>query len=107
MIVDIGANRGQFALFYADRFPSADIISFEPLAEPAACYRRVFDGLNNVRLIEEAIGPVETESQIYIKARRFLFAAAHIQIAKQPVSGDRVVGNCDHPRRNPWRIHRR
>ncbi len=61
MIVDIGANRGQFALFYAD--------SFEPLAEPAACYRRVFDGLNNVRLIEEAIGPRKRNPRyIYIKA---------------------------------------
>lgn len=69
MIVDIGANRGQFALFCADRFPSADIISFEPLAGPAACYRRVFDGLNNVRLIEEAIGPEEAETQIHISKR--------------------------------------
>lgn len=69
MIVDIGANRGQFALFCADRFPVADIISFEPLAEPAACYRRIFDGLAKVRLIEEAIGPEETETQIHISKR--------------------------------------
>jgi FkbM family methyltransferase len=69
MIVDIGANRGQFALFCADRFPNAHIISFEPLAEPAACYRRVFAGMSNVRLVEEAIGPEETETQIHISKR--------------------------------------
>lgn len=33
-VIDIGASRGQFALFAAQRFPRARIISFEPLPEP-------------------------------------------------------------------------
>lgn len=35
-VIDIGASRGQFALFSASRFPNARIISFEPLPEPRA-----------------------------------------------------------------------
>lgn len=35
-VVDVGASRGQFALFAATRFPEARIISFEPLPEPRA-----------------------------------------------------------------------
>jgi FkbM family methyltransferase len=41
-VVDIGANRGQFALCARRLFPKATIYSFEPLQRPAAVYRRVF-----------------------------------------------------------------
>lgn len=33
-VIDVGASRGQFALFAVTRFPNARVISFEPLAEP-------------------------------------------------------------------------
>lgn len=33
-VIDVGASRGQFALFAATRFPTARIISFEPLPGP-------------------------------------------------------------------------
>lgn len=68
-IVDIGANRGQFSLFCAGRFPDTSIIAFEPLAEPAACFRRLFKGRDKVRLVEQAIGPKETETTIHISKR--------------------------------------
>lgn len=35
-VIDLGASRGQFALFASDRFPNARIISFEPQPEPLA-----------------------------------------------------------------------
>jgi FkbM family methyltransferase len=41
-VVDIGANRGQFALCARRLFPNALIYSFEPLQRPAETYRRVF-----------------------------------------------------------------
>jgi len=41
-IIDIGANRGQFALCARRLFPKAAIFSFEPLQRPAAVYRHVF-----------------------------------------------------------------
>ena len=33
-VVDVGASRGQFAVFAAERFPSARIVCFEPLEDP-------------------------------------------------------------------------
>ena len=44
MVVDVGANRGQFAL-----------------AGPAALYRAVFAGDDRTRLVEAAIGPLRAK----------------------------------------------
>ena len=65
-VVDIGANRGQFALITREHFPSAKIISFEPLKKPAAIYRRVFESDFQVVLHEIAIGPDEKNMTIHI-----------------------------------------
>lgn len=56
-VVDIGANRGQFALVARQCFPQATIFSFEPLPGPAKQFRRVFAGDQQVILRETAIGP--------------------------------------------------
>lgn len=66
LVVDVGANRGQFALIAREYFPSAKIISFEPLGEPAALFRRVFSSDNRVVLNEMAIGPEEKEMIIHV-----------------------------------------
>ena len=68
-VVDIGANRGQFALAARHCFPDARIISFEPLAGPAALYRAVFAGDGRTRLFESAIGPAPGEATIHLSAR--------------------------------------
>jgi FkbM family methyltransferase len=44
LVVDIGANVGQFALMARHRWPQARIVSFEPLSECAAQLRAVFAG---------------------------------------------------------------
>lgn len=53
-VIDVGASRGQFALFATVSFPQARILSFEPLDEPLADLRRV----TGVRVIscQTAIG---------------------------------------------------
>ena len=56
-VVDIGANRGQFALAARRRWPTARVISFEPLEKPASMFRRVFKRDDLVVLHEVAIGP--------------------------------------------------
>jgi FkbM family methyltransferase len=66
-VVDIGANKGQFALFATAAFPAATIYSFEPLEEAAARFRKVFG--EEVALFETAIGPRETETAIYVSQR--------------------------------------
>jgi FkbM family methyltransferase len=55
-VIDIGANRGQFALCCRRLFPDARIVSFEPLKAPANTYRQVFARDTHTRLVESAIG---------------------------------------------------
>jgi FkbM family methyltransferase len=68
-VVDIGANRGQFALVARNTLPNAKIISFEPLPEPAKIFRRVFAKDNLVFLHEAAIGPVKENCSMHLSAR--------------------------------------
>lgn len=68
-VFDIGANRGQFALAARRSFPTAKILSFEPLSEPALMYRAVFKGDSRVTLFQVAIGPQTTESHMHVSAR--------------------------------------
>lgn len=65
-IVDIGANRGQFALAARKCCPFAKIISFEPLTEPASVFRRVFADDPLTTLHETAIGCQEQEADIHV-----------------------------------------
>jgi FkbM family methyltransferase len=65
-VVDIGANRGQFALICRKIFPNARIDSFEPLDEPAARYRSVFREDDRANLHPFAIGPTEGEAIIHV-----------------------------------------
>lgn len=69
MVVDIGANRGQFALAVRNEYPEAQILSFEPLVVPAAIFQEVFQGDERVRLVQAAIGPERGEAPIHISAR--------------------------------------
>lgn len=54
-VVDVGANRGQFLLVAACRFPHAALIGFEPLPGPRAVLRRAMPQRRVVRLFEEAL----------------------------------------------------
>lgn len=68
-VVDIGANRGQFALVARRRLPHARILSFEPLPAAAAKFRAVFAGDDRVTLHEVAIGPAPGNATIHISRR--------------------------------------
>lgn len=65
-IVDVGANRGQFALITRKLYPSARILSFEPLEEAIKVFRRVFSSDPNTILYDCAIGSENTTSIIHI-----------------------------------------
>lgn len=69
MIVDIGANRGQFALAARQWAPRARVISFEPLPGPALVFSSVFAGDDRVVLHESAIGPLPERREMHISAR--------------------------------------
>lgn len=68
-IIDIGANRGQFALASRRWSPRATLVSFEPLQRPASTFRRIFAGDGQVRLIEAAVGPRSERATIHLSAR--------------------------------------
>lgn len=68
-IVDIGANRGQFALAARYCFPKANIFCFEPLAGPAKVFSQVFLDDSRVELFEVAIGPENINSIIHLSGR--------------------------------------
>ena len=65
-IVDVGANRGQFALAARKVFPKAKIESFEPLEEPAKIFKKVFDHDPFVTLYPFALGRERKSSLIHI-----------------------------------------
>ena len=67
-VVDIGANRGQFALA-AREYSGARIFSFEPLAAPAETFKRVFFGDSGVKLFPAAIGPRKENRKMHVSAR--------------------------------------
>ena len=69
IVVDIGANRGQFALVARQCQRQARVISFEPLPAPAAKFRAVFAGDDRVTVHEVAIGPVPGNATIHVSRR--------------------------------------
>jgi hypothetical protein len=68
-VVDIGANRGQFALTARHCYPAARIVSFEPLSGPAAVYRSVFANDSHATLHQVAIGPRAGKTTIHVSHR--------------------------------------
>jgi FkbM family methyltransferase len=67
-VVDIGANRGQFALA-ARAFSGAKVISFEPLPEVAQIFRKLFSDDPAVKLHVAAIGEKSEKKHIHLSAR--------------------------------------
>jgi len=65
-VVDIGANRGQFALVCRKNLPKAMIYSFEPLQEPAKVFEKVFQGDPRVKLFHCAVGPEMSQKTIHV-----------------------------------------
>jgi FkbM family methyltransferase len=65
-VVDIGANRGQFALAVREWAPRAHVYSFEPLSGPASVFRRVFADDPQVSLHQIAIGPESQRRTMHI-----------------------------------------
>src|SRR4051812_3310456 len=51
-VIDVGANRGQFALFALEHFAASRVVCVEPLPDAAATLRRLFQGVPAVEVIE-------------------------------------------------------
>ena len=91
-VVDIGANRGQFTLISRKFFPDAQIDSFEPLAEPADRFQKVFVGDANTHLHRCAIGATEGKTTIHVSRKddsSSLLPIGNTQTAMFPGTGER------------------
>jgi FkbM family methyltransferase len=69
MVVDVGANRGQFSLAVSHWWPAARIVAFEPLPGPAAIYRALFAGNPHVAIHEVALASERGEMEMNISRR--------------------------------------
>ena len=67
-VVDIGANRGQFSLAVRKYAGNARVIAFEPHAEAATMFKRLFKGESKVTLHQVAIGPESGETTLHVAA---------------------------------------
>ena len=65
-VVDIGANRGQFALVARFHAPEARIIAFEPLEEPAEVFQRMFRQDTLMELHRCAVGAHASEAVMHL-----------------------------------------
>ena len=65
-VLDVGANRGQFALFAVRRFPDAKLYCFEPFPEARAVLERLLRGRRNVRVYELAASVSSAARELHI-----------------------------------------
>jgi FkbM family methyltransferase len=67
-VIDAGANRGQFAVYAARRFPHAALICFEPLTKPGARLRRAVGNIGRLKLWDVALGATNEEAEFHVSA---------------------------------------
>jgi len=65
-VVDVGANRGQFALAARHHAQDAYILAFEPLEEAAEVFKKVFQADPAVELHRCAIGSRQGEVEMHV-----------------------------------------
>jgi FkbM family methyltransferase len=68
-VLDVGANRGQFALFALRRFPDAVVHCFEPVPAALSTLHRVLEGHEDVHVHAVALGGDAGEAQLHVSAR--------------------------------------
>jgi FkbM family methyltransferase len=66
IILDIGANRGQFTLLCRQLFPTIPVIAFEPLPSAYAIHARIFDSDPSVTLHRIACGAEEALVEFHV-----------------------------------------
>lgn len=69
-VLDVGANRGQFAVFCREMFPQARIFAFEPLQGPLQGLRNVVAAMGlEVQVIPFAIGQRRATAVMHVSRR--------------------------------------
>lgn len=68
-VVDIGANRGQFALVAKVVNPRCKVHSFEPLGKPSKIFEKIFKRNDDVTLHNVAIGDESVHMNMHVSMR--------------------------------------
>ena len=66
-VIDVGANKGQFAAYARTRWPNARLICFEPLPGPRAKLARVTRG--HAEFHDCALGSAPGQGQMHLASR--------------------------------------
>ena len=66
-VIDVGANKGQFAVYAATRWPHARLVCFEPLPAPRAKLARVTRGRSEIH--DCALGSSAGEGELHLASR--------------------------------------
>lgn len=92
-IVDVGAKEGQFATFAAARWPSAQIICFEPLPIPRAALKEILKIVANDRTIvhDLAAGSIDNDTVIPLKETGKPFSFIDAEIFEGYESNDKEI----------------
>ncbi len=89
-VIDVGANRGQFALDALIAVPGVSVISFEPLESAAAKYRKVLGHRPDVVLHQVALSDSVGEREMHIARQddcSSLLPIGRLQESYFPASG--------------------
>jgi FkbM family methyltransferase len=66
LVLDVGANRGQFTLMARMIHPNVPIRAYEPLPAAGTVFRRVHSHRLGVELFETALGDVQGSSELHV-----------------------------------------
>jgi len=100
-VLDVGANRGQFALVARETWPTARIVSFEPAPRAAAAFQSLFANEQNVELHMIALGATHEARVLTIPhdddGASFLVPLSGEQLAVEVRRLDDINLNLQHP----------
>jgi FkbM family methyltransferase len=90
-VLDVGANKGQFALFSRGTFPNCRIISFEPLSRPGRVFTRLFEHDPKTRLVVAAIATKFGTITMHITEQDDSSSPLDLDESQRKIFGSRVV----------------
>jgi len=65
-IIDIGANVGATAIFFANAYPSANIFSFEPSPSNFAYLQKNVEGIPNIKASNVGLSDCDSQVKLYL-----------------------------------------
>lgn len=83
MVVDVGANMGQFSLLVSHMHPTCKIVAFEPLEVPAKIFTKIFRKSENVVLFRCALG--DANASKWMNVSKSIDSSSLLKITKNQI----------------------